>query len=214
MLPEIVMPEPSCFTEGNSYYNQRSICITPYYNRDWPEIIKNNGLKFPFKSIVTREMGKSKCSSCGAVYSGYQYTCNAHVRHVSMKERNGSYTKTIKSDTLCVGNEFRDESWASTTYVVVSDHQAECEGSCTWDLSEEFDLQASYFSMISTISSINSHSPFEAWAHTMTPEKRLELEKGLLMTQVSELKMDVSRCIGAIEQIAQKMQNAGQSLIF
>lgn len=201
---------PTILPESD-YVSDRYPSTTPYNNREWLSQVREHGIEVPFETIITLDQGKSICTSCGAIYAGFQDRCTVPTRFVTVRPTNGYWRESFNSQTHCVGEVFRERH--SVGYVE-SESLKDCGAWCKWDLSEDFDLQKSFFGMLELVASTFDTSPIKRWKNTMSPEKYVELELRWLGSNVFQLQRSMENCLDAIKVIAEKMNAAGNSLSF
>jgi hypothetical protein len=169
------------------------------------------GIKLPFKEIISTAHGRSVCEQCGAAYAGYQPLCDRHVRFVILQERYGS--SELYSETANIGDRLCNNRYGDY-YPVVSAKYDSCKGNLKWDLQAEFERQQRFFRLLEYIASSDQHNPFDEFSDCFLPGVQQHLEVRLTKTAVDILNTTIERHHSAIEEIAQKMQLAGQSLCF
>jgi len=195
----------------SEYISDRYPRTTPYNNKEWLSQVREHGITVPFETIITLDQGKSRCSSCGAIYAGFQDRCTVPTRFVNVKSIHGYWLDSIRSQTYCVGDTL--QSRHSACYVG-SVSLEDCGSVCNWNLSEDFELQKSFFNMLELVASTFDTSPIKRWKTTMSPEKYAELELRWLGSNVFQLQRNMENCLNAIKVIAEKMNAAGQHLSF
>ena len=89
----------------------------------------------------------------------------------------------------------------------------ECDGSPTWDLSEQFYIQSDFFSLLDKISCLPdpNHDSINKFKSAFPEGTISDLKFRLLKYDMELYQIKVS---GALGEIARKMTNAGTSLSF
>lgn len=187
------LPSPESFYAKTNNGSSFSVTSTPYDTTEWKDVVHEYGIKLP--EVIDMTLGKSKCYICGAIYAGYQPNCTAIIY---FSKQNDKYYK--EKGISGEGRLFFDE----------------CKGSIIWELSEEFEKQRSFFSLLSRISNLpsTSHDPFVRFDEFFPKGVTEELRKRILSQDVEKITPEIVQIKLALNQIAQKMNSAGACLSF
>ncbi len=197
-----VIPKPETYQfslERNRYEHQ---AITPYRNLDWQGTVAKHGVTIPFTEIVTRDQGKSVCNKCGAVYAGSNpEPCRLKVHKLILDPSHWN-RKAVVTHKLTTDDGRRHKS-------VVE----ECEGTCDWDLKLQFDYQTEFFQFVNILAN-TQNDLFDKFSTTLPAGTKETLQIKALDQRMTVINAEVWRCMNALNQIAQKMNQAGQALHF
>lgn len=157
----------------------------------------------PFKLIELSE-GTSTCRDCGQVYSG---------KHLGKCERtvmkyNHRWSKQDSSNW----NDWKNKI-DKDRYYTGENKIEECMGEVNWSLGYEYDKQQNTLNNLESIAYKLYCRPVDP-KHCFVEISKNELEIFMLRDQVFNLQMDVQRLMSAMSQVAEKMNQAGNSLRF
>lgn len=203
--------------DSYGYTKTHGFNVVPYSNEKLFSIVTNYGIKLPFSKIISKDQGISVCKNCKAVYVGTQDECLLQVRKINYKtldyyERRD---KVVNEDTAIGQTAIIKIRYEENKRVVaLSEIREVCGGSLDWNLKEEFQKQVSFFNMLEIIRDLQETSPFKQFSDTFLPGVKQHLETMLLLSAVQNMQIQLVSHRGALEQIAQKMNSAGQNLTF
>lgn len=200
------LPKPFIYTIKKDYYSDNSYVDTPYSSLENIEkTLKLYDIKVPFK-VITHSDGISTCTYCKARYVGYQDRCYNLVTYYQEKGMWGFHRgDTFKGDYL--NSRYESDR-------VVETKKDECKASCIWNLSDEFHKQRSFFNFISWLGDCSVDPLYNEYFSLIPKEKMNELRVNRLEQELAFTKRELSNVMGALQQIAEKMNQAGHSLIF
>lgn len=190
-MSELVINSDNSYRDGRYNY----IYIYPYGGgSDFKEIIAKYGIALP--DLVDMSMGRSVCKSCGAVYQGTQVTC----------------TRMVEKHRISYYNSRHGYSWERGVTNMVDT----CEGYLDWNLRQQFDEQKSLFELISMIKNIGGQTNdlFDKHADKFPEGVAANLKIRYMANRIDHLEFSHQQIIGAIKQIAEKMNAAGNALHF
>lgn len=212
----MVMPRPENipYKVSDNYYNPGNCTrdthklVTPYNSEELMKTVALHKIKVPFDRIITRDMGFSVCPHCGTRYVGHELECQNKVTWYKTTE---TYSRWYKGERF-VGERFKGDSYYGN--VVSETKTGMCGSQTKWDLQEAFDLQVAFFDFVTVIGTLpEKPSDLMAQFGNCLPEGMEDKYRiALLERRAENHQMEISRCLGAIEQIAQKMQAAGNAL--
>jgi hypothetical protein len=194
-MNQLQLPEPQYVSfKAKGYSQDERECVTPYASLDWTKIVSQYGVKVP--EIVDMTCGFSKCQECKATYAGYQRRCSKMVDFHMLK---GGW------HYQCGHNGHADTNVLK-----------ECEGYLTWDHRERFDSQKRFFEVLIRISYLPdlSQDPLFEFQDSFAPGAASALRERLLRRDIESIQIQLPMITGAIKQIAEKMNAAGNSLSF
>ena len=169
-------------------------------------------VKVPFDKIITRDMGTSVCPYCKSKFVGSAYFCTNRVwwyQHAS------SYGSWCRGDGV-KGRQFKSVDLYSVPVTVTASSKRQCDTLTVWDLQSEFDKQSRFFSFLSAISYLNPDKVglLEEYRGCLPSGLSDEYRIQLMENEIQRQNMEISRLMGAVTQIADKMSSAGQALCF
>ncbi len=185
------LPAPEYIDDPGSYLGNCRLSTTPYNNISWQETALKYGIKIP--EIVDMTQGFSICNQCKAKYVGHQPKCS----RIIIWHKTNEYWHTQPGYNPNCNNNF----------------ESVCNGSLTWDLSKEFSIQKEFFSLIDQIGSLPdiTYDPLAKFEQHFPRGVTDDLRVRLLAYDIDRKLYNIT---GAIQQIANKMNNAGACLSF
>lgn len=197
---------------GSVYADYINVESVPYTNETLVEVAATYGIKIPFAALMTPDQGKSICSECGAVYAGYQPRCNQKVRLIYYKHGYDTLRKVSESGVL---NEILGRSSNGNpirvTNVIPNEH---CGGHLRWEFQKEFEKQQRFFSMLSLIKTFEDSSPLAEFRDCFLPGIKEQFELKLVIKNLDNALFELQQHKNALNQIANKMNAAGNNLSF
>ena len=170
------------------------------YSIKWHQVegiqtaIDRFGFKMP-ENILDESMSLSVCASCGAVYAGYQNTCRKLVDYHRLSDR---YYDS------------RGYSFARDATNLLK----ECGGHPQWDLQIAFYEQTALFEFAYKLGSVTeaSHVDFFKYKNLCLADVTKEALLIHLIDENQRLKVVLEQHHNALQEIANRMQRAGDSL--
>jgi hypothetical protein len=179
-------------------YGAGDINILPYDSERVFEVAARYGIKIP-KKIIDMSMGTSKCSVCDTVYQGLQPECYAKVT----KWKTGYHWEYMSPLKSRLYKEHKEEG---------------CGGRVQgWTLNDEFYDQKSLFELISMLSDLDygtTNAHFDKHLASFPEGVATALKFRLVTSRLDNLEHKNAQMIQAIQEIAQKMNAAGNALSF
>lgn len=167
-------------------------------------------ISVPFKDIITRDMGFSVCPYCKAKYVGHQFKCSQIMQWYS--EYIDSFSSCNKRGNVFIGQRVKETSY--NIEIVRKTEMKRCDTETVWDLQEEFNKQQAFFSFVSLLENLPAEkNDLIAQFSNCLPQGVEDKHRiTLLENQIANQRFDIERLMSGMNQIAQKMQNAGQAL--
>lgn len=173
------------------------------------------GMKFPWSALITRGDGISSCSQCGAKYAGYQEKCTHRVTIVKYRE---------PGESIYRSSEYKPGNWhpSSERMIVLDVREDVCGGWLAWDRSSSFADQVRFFEMLEALpADPNAIVPVSTYANggqlvgsnlPLIMAQQFQLMN--LQFENTMLRQEIAKHRDALNQIANKMNNAGHALSF
>lgn len=207
-LPVVQFPERESVrllreTDYGSFEEKGWLTITPY-EFDPVQTIARFKIKVPFQKIITMDQGFSVCPHCNARYVGYQQNCTNRVNWY----QTGSWHGWQRGD-LYKGQRLRDGTVYATKV-------RECGEFTKWDLQDQFNAQKTFFQFVSLMSTLpeETSSIIVKNANALPPGSAEAYRIILMEQEIENLKMFCDRMRNFVEQMAQRMNQAGHALTF
>lgn len=187
---------------GREYGN-----MYPYNNSNINEILNHFNIKLPF-NLTDKATGMSTCSNCGARYAGYQDKC---------ENKDYFYTTGGYSNSTRYKNK-KDAAKRASSYYPLKEGWMVCETKLDWDYQEEWNRQELFFEDMCRIYDIDhgyidTFSPAEKHRDVLPIGTAEALEKKAMIQEIQELKATIDSHKAVLQEIADRMQNAGATLL-
>jgi hypothetical protein len=217
-MNELVVMEPE-FVEmpvGVEQYNKdrliiRRVSMYPYSDLRWKAVVEKFHIRLPKKLVMLCD-GTTTCKDCGAVYSGRQMLC---TREIGWFEYKSTYHTYSARGDLQVDSVYNDKY--SSFHKVTRSFRAPCHStSMEWTEYESFSLQEGLFGLLSSLEYMEpkSNSPLEIYRQFFSPDTFEIVEKNFVISRLNDIEFRQENIVSAIKQICEKMNAAGNSLMF
>lgn len=216
LLPqnESIEFRPKSKYSSNYYGRADSVYRNLYPYSTWPEnlikSIQDHHIKIPSK-LIDRSMGTSVCPHCKTKYSGHQEFC---MNTINWFLAAGEY-RWGRGD-LKVGDIVPAADRYSLPKKVNESGIDFCDQITIWNLEKEFQEQVEFFKFVELLGSLSPEKvgTFEKYRNNLpmgaADEYRIQLMENIIQNQL----MQINQLQGAIRQIAEKMNAAGNNLSF